>query len=120
MSKDWGPRPRDSLIGLLVGAIVFFTVFALFALVYGLFFPNTRGLGIWCFLLAALCAAHSAWATAVGLENARMRKAAKRRATRLRNGRCPNCNYLLKGLSSPRCPECGTEFDPDQLGDGRD
>ncbi len=26
---------------------------------------------------------------------------------------CLRCNYLLRGLSQPRCPECGTEFKPD-------
>ena len=27
-------------------------------------------------------------------------------------GRCRNCRYDLHGLSEPRCPECGTPFDP--------
>ena len=26
--------------------------------------------------------------------------------------RCLNCDYLLHGVSRPRCPECGTGFDP--------
>jgi len=26
--------------------------------------------------------------------------------------RCSNCGYNLFGLSTPRCPECGTPFDP--------
>ena len=26
---------------------------------------------------------------------------------------CKNCKYLLRGLSEPRCPECGAPFDPD-------
>ncbi len=25
---------------------------------------------------------------------------------------CLKCGYLLRGLSAPRCPECGREFDP--------
>ncbi|MEW6252996.1 MAG: hypothetical protein AB1716_20350, partial [Planctomycetota bacterium] len=25
---------------------------------------------------------------------------------------CRNCNYLLRGLPEPRCPECGQPFDP--------
>ena len=29
--------------------------------------------------------------------------------------RCPNCEYNLTGLAEPRCPECGTRFDWDQL-----
>ena len=29
--------------------------------------------------------------------------------------RCRNCNYLLIGLSEPRCPECGTRFGPELL-----
>ena len=26
--------------------------------------------------------------------------------------RCPHCSYNLRGLTSRRCPECGTGFDP--------
>jgi len=29
-----------------------------------------------------------------------------------RGGRCGECGYLLAGLPEPRCPECGTRFDP--------
>ena len=25
---------------------------------------------------------------------------------------CPTCGYDLRGLSEPRCPECGEGFDP--------
>jgi len=28
---------------------------------------------------------------------------------------CQHCGYLLFGLKTPRCPECGTEFDPSLL-----
>jgi RNA polymerase subunit RPABC4/transcription elongation factor Spt4 len=28
---------------------------------------------------------------------------------------CGNCGYLLRGLVVPRCPECGTRFDPRKL-----
>ncbi len=31
---------------------------------------------------------------------------------RRRRGRCCRCNYSLQGLTEPRCPECGTAFDP--------
>ena len=27
------------------------------------------------------------------------------------SGRCPGCDYDLRGLSEPRCPECGRAFD---------
>src|SRR5678816_1543008 len=27
-------------------------------------------------------------------------------------GLCLDCNYPLHGLPTPRCPECGREFDP--------
>ena len=27
-------------------------------------------------------------------------------------GHCQKCGYNLAGLPEPRCPECGTEFDP--------
>ncbi len=28
-------------------------------------------------------------------------------------GRCRQCGYLLRGLTEPRCPECGRPFDPE-------
>ncbi len=38
----------------------------------------------------------------------------RRAGRRLRRytGRCEKCGYSLTGLSAPRCPECGTPFDP--------
>lgn len=30
-------------------------------------------------------------------------------------GFCAKCGYCLRGLTSFRCPECGTEFDPPRL-----
>lgn len=30
--------------------------------------------------------------------------------------KCPQCGYLLYGLQEPRCPECGTAFDPAMIG----
>ncbi len=35
-----------------------------------------------------------------------------RRSRRHRAGYCRKCRYNLTGLTEPRCPECGTEFDP--------
>jgi hypothetical protein len=32
-----------------------------------------------------------------------------------RPGLCPTCGYPLHGLTEPRCPECGTPFDPKLL-----
>jgi hypothetical protein len=34
---------------------------------------------------------------------------------RIRPGHCPACGYELRGLTEPRCPECGTPFDPKLL-----
>lgn len=36
----------------------------------------------------------------------------RRRELRRRQGRCQNCGYPLQGLDVPRCPECGTAFNP--------
>jgi hypothetical protein len=33
-------------------------------------------------------------------------------------GRCSKCGYNLSGLRDPRCPECGTPFDPSMLTGG--
>lgn len=30
-------------------------------------------------------------------------------------GQCQRCGYHLRGLTEPRCPECGTPFDPTLL-----
>ncbi len=38
---------------------------------------------------------------------------AVRMRRRRRRGRCVCCNYMLEGLSEPRCPECGTSFEAD-------
>ena len=32
--------------------------------------------------------------------------------------RCSRCDYSLVGLETARCPECGTPFNPDRLGQG--
>lgn len=34
----------------------------------------------------------------------------RRRGVRDGHTRCGRCGYILKGLSEPRCPECGTRF----------
>ena len=34
-------------------------------------------------------------------------------------GHCRSCGYNLKGLTEPRCPECGTGFGRDTLEAGR-
>ncbi len=38
-----------------------------------------------------------------------------RRSRRLAAGYCRKCRYNLTGLPEPRCPECGTEFDPSRV-----
>lgn len=37
------------------------------------------------------------------------------RPIRKRAARCLRCGYDLRGQTTPRCPECGLEFDPEQL-----
>lgn len=40
----------------------------------------------------------------------------RERDDRLKPGHCRNCGYNLFGLRDPRCPECGTVFEPDTNG----
>ena len=35
---------------------------------------------------------------------------------RVRDLRCPFCNYKLEGLTEPRCPECGQPLTPEFMG----
>jgi len=35
------------------------------------------------------------------------------------DSKCPRCQYALRGLSQPRCPECGFEFDWESYRAGR-
>ncbi len=44
----------------------------------------------------------------------------RRGARRSNRGECENCGYLLRGLSEPRCPECGTPFRWEAGGEGTD
>ena len=34
-------------------------------------------------------------------------------------GKCVRCGYMLRGLTEPRCPECGTAFNPADLEEDR-
>lgn len=34
-----------------------------------------------------------------------------KKLTELRSGTCRTCSYALRGLTEPRCPECGTPFE---------
>lgn len=33
---------------------------------------------------------------------------------------CPACGYSVRGLPSERCPECGRDFDPDEVAEEPD
>lgn len=41
---------------------------------------------------------------------ARVRRAAYHRRVAVARGECPRCEYSLRGLPEPRCPECGEQF----------
>lgn len=57
------------------------------------------------------------WVVAIGLGVFDLVLALRRARRRQEELRCGNCGYLLKGLRDPRCPECGTPFDPGLLKD---
>ena len=48
----------------------------------------------------------SLYATLLWLLSGGTRRA--RKGWRIRHGRCPRCNYDLRGVNHERCPECGT------------
>jgi hypothetical protein len=45
---------------------------------------------------------------------------ARRTMRRVDPNRCVRCGYLLIRLPEPRCPECGTPFDPTTIRDAAD
>lgn len=59
-----------------------------------------------CFLLVTLEACLWGWAILV------LYKLRLILNQHLRGVQCSKCSYLLTGLTEPRCPECGTPFDP--------
>ncbi len=42
-----------------------------------------------------------------------------RKRLRFFEGKCVQCSYDLRGLTEPRCPECGTRFNPADLEEDR-
>ncbi len=40
------------------------------------------------------------------------------RRGKFKDGQCERCGYLLHGLLTARCPECGTPFNPSHTTDG--
>ena len=78
--------------------------------------------GSWVGLTAALVLCSTVWAEAMIRTRTKPLRTLLSLATcRLRlldptQPCCPDCGYLLMGLPSNRCPECGLEFDPAEHG----
>jgi hypothetical protein len=93
------------LYGVLAAPVAVFV----YCLVYGLFTQPAGVLDLTNHALAACCTAVFCFLLTglfAILSNERTPEA----------HRCAQCDYLLVGLTEPRCPECGTPFDRDKLG----
>lgn len=77
---------------------------------YGLWISFTGSVAILlgCFFEAVVRSRLAKWATVRALITSRLR------LYDLDGPRCYACGYLLIGLTTPRCPECGKAFDPDK------
>ena len=108
-------RPSDWVWAAVNFLVMLVVVSLLVGLVWRQLRPGTYAPGYLTLGVPVLLSAGNALAS-VRLRRKKRRNELQRKYTaRLRAGLCPRCEYNLTGLPEPRCPECGTEFDPHAL-----
>jgi len=118
-----GGGPRPSLAEDTLRVIVWRTRALLLAcllltwhflgMAWGLFKLWKMGMDIWS--LWGLCPFCLAYVGEWSVWHAQWRMS-RRLSIAAREGRCPQCGYLLKGLPHRRCPECGRAFSLEEIG----
>jgi predicted amidophosphoribosyltransferase len=106
------PRPRSLSgspgMGLIVGIVTLAVALCLYALCQSMFQVAGEGsLGPECALVAVVIL------FACGLLLARLTRRRQQQLV-IEPGYCQYCNHSLRGLTEPRCPECGSPFDPQE------
>ena len=118
IAKHYVDRPSDWVLAVISSVFVFFlSGIVISTISYRTLSPASS------FLLIPLLAFGIPFALAVlntilsvrKRRKHRLRKLKVRQASRLAAGICPYCEYDLRGLPEPRCPECGQPFDPNAV-----
>lgn len=95
---------RGVLWASLASLFVAVSAFTILPTYYGVWYPNADGYvgAVYGLAIPVLAGGFSA-CTILG---------AWMRGPQVDLGHCRECGYNLAGLPEPRCPECGTKFDP--------
>lgn len=104
------PRTRTILLG--TAALAALATVAMLAF-NGLFVPQLSTKWLVVGVLSVMEIASPFYLVAAAVAGAVARR--WRRVGECPMGECPECGYALHGLGEPRCPECGTPFDPCRL-----
>ena len=99
-------------------AVLYFLISVLISMLWMRVSPGTMTPGyVMVFVPALLSTAHCI-ALVRRRRERRCKEIDRRRAARLRAGRCPRCEYNLTGNVSGRCPECGESIGSEAAGSG--
>jgi hypothetical protein len=108
--SDWAWAGLNFVVILALTSVL--SIVAWHQLKGTLFPPAVVGFGV-----PVLLSVASTLASLQERRRRRRERIEKQQASRLMARLCPNCEYNLKGLTEPRCPECGVGFPASVLGD---